>query len=61
MATIMSVVEEGLMNLDDKVTKYYPNEFKNSPINQISLLNMMTHTSGYDNEDVWTMSATINL
>ena len=47
--------------MDDKVTKYYPDEFKNAPFNQISLLNMMTHTSGYDDEDVWTMSATINL
>jgi CubicO group peptidase (beta-lactamase class C family) len=61
MATIMSLVEEGLLNLDDKVTKYYPNEFKNAPLNQISLLNMMTHTSGYNSVDFWVKSTSINL
>jgi CubicO group peptidase (beta-lactamase class C family) len=29
MATIMTLVEEELLNLDDKVIKFYPKEFSN--------------------------------
>jgi CubicO group peptidase (beta-lactamase class C family) len=52
MATIMSVVDEGLLTLDDKVDQFYPNLFAEDTKN-MKLIDMMAHMSGYDLADEW--------
>jgi len=52
MATIMSVVDEGKLTLDDKVTQFYPDVFTDDAEN-MKLIDMMAHMSGYDLADEW--------
>ena len=45
-ATILSVVDDGKLSLDDHPSKYLP-EFKNDPKDKATLRQMLSHTSGY--------------
>lgn len=45
-ATIMSLVDEGKLSLDDHPSKFLP-EFKNDPKDKATLRQMLSHTSGY--------------
>ena len=45
-ATIMSLVEEGKLSLDDTASKWLP-EFKNDPKGIATIRQMLSHTSGY--------------
>jgi CubicO group peptidase (beta-lactamase class C family) len=45
-ATIMSLVDEGKLSLDDHPSKWLP-EFRNDPKDQATLRQMLSHTSGY--------------
>jgi CubicO group peptidase (beta-lactamase class C family) len=45
-ATIMSVVDEGKLSLDDHPSRWLP-EFKNDPKDRATLRQMLAHTSGY--------------
>lgn len=42
---IMKLVEQGLVHLDDSLSKYFP-EFPNRYFDHITLRNVLTHTSG---------------
>ncbi|HEY1661680.1 MAG TPA: serine hydrolase [Verrucomicrobiae bacterium] len=45
-ATIISLVDEGRLSLDDHPSKWLP-EFKNDPKDQATLRQLLSHTSGY--------------
>ena len=45
-ATLMSLVDEGKLSLDDHPSKFLP-EFKNDPKDKATLRQMLSHTSGY--------------
>jgi CubicO group peptidase (beta-lactamase class C family) len=45
-ATIMTLVDEGKLSLDDHPSKWLP-EFKDDPKDQATLRQMLSHTSGY--------------
>jgi CubicO group peptidase (beta-lactamase class C family) len=45
-ATIMSLVDEGKLSLDDHPSRFLP-EFKNDPKDKATLRQMLSHTSGY--------------
>lgn len=45
-ATIMSLVDDGKLSLDDHPSKYLP-EFKNDPKDKATLRQLLSHTSGY--------------
>ena len=45
-ATVMSLVDEGKLSLDDHPSKFLP-EFKNDPKDKATLRQMLSHTSGY--------------
>ena len=45
-ATIMSLVDEGKLSLDDHPSKFLP-EFQNDPKDKATLRQMLSHTSGY--------------
>lgn len=47
-AAVMMLVEEGKLGLDDKVSKYFP---KLTRANEITIRNLLTMTSGY--QDYW--------
>ncbi|CAD8086387.1 unnamed protein product [Paramecium sonneborni] len=59
MATIMKVVELGLVNVNTKVIDIYP-EFRNTNPNLI-LKHLITHTSGYELADEWILDLDISL
>ena len=59
MATIMKLVELGLLSLDTKVIDIYP-EFRNTNPNLL-LKHLMTHTSGYQLADEWVFDLDISL
>ena len=46
VATIMSLVDKGMLSLDDHPSKLLP-EFKNDPKDKATLRQMLSHTSGY--------------
>ncbi|MGD0382019.1 MAG: serine hydrolase domain-containing protein [Thermoguttaceae bacterium] len=45
-ATIMSLVDDGILSLDDSASKWLP-EFKNDPKESATIRQMLSHTSGY--------------
>jgi CubicO group peptidase (beta-lactamase class C family) len=45
-ATIMSLVDDGLLSLDDPASKWLP-EFKDDPKGSATIRQMLSHTSGY--------------
>ena len=45
-ATIMSLVDDGMLSLDDTASKWLP-EFKNDPKGIATIRQMLSHTSGY--------------
>jgi CubicO group peptidase (beta-lactamase class C family) len=45
-ATIMSLVDDGILSLDDSTSKWLP-EFKNDPKGSATIRQMLSHTSGY--------------
>jgi CubicO group peptidase (beta-lactamase class C family) len=45
-ATIMTLVDEGKLSLDDHPSRWLP-EFKNDPKDKATLRQMLSHTSGY--------------
>jgi CubicO group peptidase (beta-lactamase class C family) len=45
-ATIMSLVDDGTLSLDDSASKWLP-EFKNDPKGSATIRQMLSHTSGY--------------
>src|ERR1019366_4916490 len=46
-ATIMTLVDEGKLSLEDHPSKWLP-EFKNDPKDQATLRQLLSHTSGYE-------------
>jgi CubicO group peptidase (beta-lactamase class C family) len=61
MATIMSLVDAGLLRLDDKVSKHFPVEYSSADKNDITLRQLMSHTSGFAGGSAWISSDEINL
>ncbi len=59
MATIMTLVEDGLLSLDDSVTKFYPKEFAKYPT--LTLRAMMAHMSGFQLADDWIFDDSVTL
>jgi CubicO group peptidase (beta-lactamase class C family) len=61
MACVLSLVDEGLLRLDDKVSKYYPVEYAAADRKDITLRQLMSHTSGFAGGSAWISSDSINL
>jgi CubicO group peptidase (beta-lactamase class C family) len=61
MATIMALVDKGLLNLNDKVSFFYPSEFSDADRKDITLRQLMSHTSGFAGNSQWISSDLINL
>jgi CubicO group peptidase (beta-lactamase class C family) len=61
MATVMALVEDGLLSLDDKVSKFYPEWFTTAPVSDMKLIDMMAHMSGYGLADDWVFDDDITL
>lgn len=48
---IMKLLEQGKLNLLDPVTRWFP-EFEGTDREEITILNLLTHTSGMDDVDI---------
>ena len=48
---IMKLLEQGKLNLLDPLTRWFP-EFEGTDREEITILNMLTHTSGIDDVDI---------
>jgi len=48
---IMKLLEQGKLNLLDPLTRWYP-EFEGTDHEEITILNLLTHTSGLDDVDI---------
>jgi len=55
IAAIMALVEDNSLdiNLDDKVSKFYPTEFSANDRKDITLRQLMSHTSGLAGQSQW--------
>lgn len=53
MTVIMKLVEEGILNLDDPISKFYTENEFSKEAQKITLLQLMTHQSGYGYVDEW--------
>jgi len=55
MATVMALVEDNSLNLniDDKVSKFFPTEFAANNKKDITLRQLMSHTSGLGGQSQW--------
>jgi CubicO group peptidase (beta-lactamase class C family) len=61
MAAIMALVDAGQMNLDAKVSLYYPAEFAANDRKNITVRQPTSHTSGFAGSSNWINSNAINL
>ncbi|KAL4469626.1 hypothetical protein ABPG74_004879 [Tetrahymena malaccensis] len=61
MTVIMKLVEQGKLNLNDKISKFYTNGEFSQEANDITLLQLMTHTSGFGYLDEWLAALNISL
>jgi CubicO group peptidase (beta-lactamase class C family) len=63
-ATIMTLVDQGLIKLDDNASKFYPTEFAAADRKNMTIRELLSHTSGFENyetSDVWVNTTTISL
>jgi CubicO group peptidase (beta-lactamase class C family) len=61
MATVMTLIDEGKLTLDDPVSKFYPTEFSTPDRSNITLRQLMSHTSGLPGGSQWISSDAITL
>lgn len=61
MVTIMALIDKGLLNLNDKVSSFYPTEFAATDRKDITLRQLMSHTSGFAGGSQWISTDLINL
>ncbi|KAL4474417.1 hypothetical protein ABPG72_010712 [Tetrahymena utriculariae] len=61
MTVIMKLVEQGKLILTDKISKFYPNGEFSQDANDITLLQLMTHSSGFRYLDEWLAALDISL
>lgn len=61
MVTIMTLVDKGLLNLNDKVSQFYPTEFSANDRKDITLRQLMSHTAGFAGNSQWISSDQISL
>jgi len=61
MATVMTLVDEGKLSLNDPVSKFYPAEFSTLDRSNIVLRQLMSHTSGLAGGSQWISSDGITL
>jgi CubicO group peptidase (beta-lactamase class C family) len=57
---IMKLLEQGFISLMDPLTRWFP-EFENTDLEEITLLNLLTHTSGLDDVEIATDAPLRNL
>jgi CubicO group peptidase (beta-lactamase class C family) len=61
MVTIMALVDKGMLSLNDKVSSFYPAEFAAIDRKDITLRQLMSHTSGFAGSSQWISSDLITL
>ncbi|SFF49474.1 serine hydrolase domain-containing protein [Thermoflexibacter ruber] len=61
MVTIMALVDKGLVNLNDKVSLFYPAEFAATDRKDITVRQLMSHTSGFAGGSQWISTDLVNL
>lgn len=61
MATVMTLVDDGLLHLTDKVSQYYPEEYSSINKKDITLKELMSHTSGLAGLSIWISAKSITL
>jgi CubicO group peptidase (beta-lactamase class C family) len=61
MAVVMSLVDAGLLNLNDKVSQHYPAEYAATDRRDITLRQLMSHISGFAGGSAWISSDEISL
>lgn len=61
MATLLSLVDKGSIKLDDKVSQYYPTEFGATDRKDITIRQLMSHTSGFAGGSAWISTDAVNL
>ncbi|KAL4469631.1 hypothetical protein ABPG74_004884 [Tetrahymena malaccensis] len=61
MTVIMKLVEQGKLSLTDKISKFYTNGEFSQQANEITLLQLMTHSSGFGYFDEWVAEPDITL
>ncbi|EAR81912.2 beta-lactamase (macronuclear) [Tetrahymena thermophila SB210] len=61
MTVIMKLVEQGKLSLTDKISKFYPNNEFSQEANEVTLLQLMTHTSGFGYLDEWLQALDLTL
>jgi CubicO group peptidase (beta-lactamase class C family) len=61
MATVMSLVDAGLLNLNDKVSQHYPLDYAATDRKDITLRQLMSHGAGFAGGSSWISSDDINL
>jgi CubicO group peptidase (beta-lactamase class C family) len=61
MAAVLSLVDQGLIQLNDKVSKFFPVEYASADKKDITVRQLMSHTSGLAGGSAWISSDAINL
>jgi len=61
MVAVMTLVDQGLIKLDDKVSLFYPSEFSASDRRDITLRQLMSHTAGFSGGSQWISTDLVNL
>lgn len=61
MATVMSLVDNGSIKLDEKVSVYYPTEFSAADRRDMTVRQLMSHTSGFAGGSSWISTDAITL
>ena len=61
MAAVMAMVDDGRIKLDEKVSAYYPTEFAAADRKDITVRQLMSHTSGFAGGSSWISTDAVNL
>ena len=61
MAAIMALVDKGNIRLNDRVSLHYPTEYAAADRRDITIRQLMSHTSGFAGNSSWISSDAINL
>lgn len=61
MAAVLTLVDKGSLGLEDKVRTHYPAEYSAADRSDITLRQLMSHTSGLAGASTWISSDAVNL
>jgi CubicO group peptidase (beta-lactamase class C family) len=61
MAAVMALLDNGLISLNDKISKFYPIEYADADRKDMTVKQLMSHTSGISGGSQWISSDMITL